>query len=78
MYFQLKKIQLEPLKYQLSAWLMICTSYDGLPHHIIKMAMNYIEMIMCASKLHVFNLVLIFCPDSTDVAKYNCVKQNTL
>ena len=33
--------QLESLKYQLSAWLMICTSINGLPRHIIKMAMNY-------------------------------------
>ena len=38
----------------------------------------YIERILCASKLHVFNLVLIFCPDSTDVAKYSYVVMNTL
>ena len=25
---------------------------DDLGHHIIKMAMNYIEIILCASKLH--------------------------
>ena len=25
-----------------------------------------------------FNLVLIFCPDSTDVTKYNCVMMNAL
>ena len=36
-----------------------------------QMAMNYMEMILCASKLHVLNLVLIFCPDSTNAAKYN-------
>ena len=52
MYFQLKKIQLEFVKYQLSAFLMTCTS---LPHHFIKMAMNYIEITLCASKLHAFN-----------------------
>ena len=78
MYFQLKKIKLESLKYQLSAWLMICTSFNGLPHHIIKMAMNYIEIILCASKLHIFDLVLIYCPDSTDVANHDYVMMNTL
>ena len=31
-----------------------------------------------ASKLHVFNLVLIFCPDSTDVAKCNYVMMNIM
>ena len=56
----------------------ICTSFNGLPHHIIKVAIDYIKMILCASKLHVFNFVLIFCPDSTDVAKYNYVMMNTL
>ena len=69
--FNWKKNQLESLKYQLSAWPMKCISFNGLRYHIIKMAMNYIEIIICASKLHVFNLVLIFCPDSTDVAKYD-------
>ena len=37
-----------------------------------KMAMNYIEIIMCASKLHVFNL-LVFCPDSTDEMLQNTI-----
>ena len=49
MYFQLKKTQLESLKYQLSAWLMICISFNGLPQHIIKMAINHIEMILSIS-----------------------------
>ena len=35
------------------------------------MAINYTEIILCASELHVFHLVLIFCPDSADVAKNN-------
>ena len=71
-----KPIQLESLKYQLSPWLIhvICTSFNGLSHHIIKMTINHIDInFLCASKLHVFNLVLIFCPDSNDVAKYNYV-----
>ena len=37
------------------------------------MAINYIEITLCASKLHVFSIVLKFCPDSTNVAKYNNV-----
>ena len=49
------------------------TSFNELSHHIIQMAINYIEIILCASKLHVFNIVLKFCPDSIDVAKYNHV-----
>ena len=68
--FNWKQIQLASLKYQLSPWLIICTSFNGLSHHIIKMAINYIEIIQFASKLHVFKLVLIFCPNSMDVAKY--------
>ena len=71
--FNWKQIQLASLKYQLSPWLIICTSFNGLSRHIIKMAINHIEIILCASKLHVFKLVLIFCPNSTDVAKYNNV-----
>ena len=31
-----------------------------------KIAINYIEIILCASILHAFNIVLIFCPHSTD------------
>ena len=42
------------------------------------MAINYIEIILYASKLHVFNIILIFCPHSTDVAKYNYVMMNIL
>ena len=57
-YFQLKTNSVELLKYQLSPWLVICTSFNGLSHHIVNMAINYIE-IMCASKLRVFNIV--FC-----------------
>ena len=60
-------IQLESLRYQ-SSWLKICTSFNGLSHHIIQMAITYIELILCALKLHVFNTVLIFCAHSTDVA----------
>ena len=75
-----KKNQLESLKYQLSAWLLIYVLHS-MDYHIIlsiEVAIDYIKMILCASKLHVFNLVLIFCPDSTDVAKYNYVMMNTL
>ena len=43
--------------------IIICTSFNGLIHHIIKIAINHTEIILCASKLHVFNLVLKFCPD---------------
>ena len=60
--FNWKQIQLESMKYQLSPWLII-----------IQMAIDYIEITLCASKLHVFNIVVEFCPDSTDVAKYNHV-----
>ena len=44
-------------------------------YHIIlsKMTTNFIEIIMCVSKLHAFNIVLIFCPHLTDVAKYNYI-----
>ena len=35
------------------------------------MAINYIEITLCASKLHVFSILLKFCPDSINVAKYN-------
>ena len=37
------------------------------------MARISIEIIMCLSELHVINFVLMFSPDSTDVAKYNYV-----
>ena len=33
--------------------------------------MNYIEIFPCESKFYVFNRVLKFCPDSSDVAKYS-------
>ena len=59
MYFQPKQIQLESLKHQWSPWLIICTSFNELPHHIIQMAINHIEIILCASKLHVFNIVVV-------------------
>ena len=65
-----KQIQLAWPKYQLSPWLIICTSFIR-SHHIIQMAMDYTEIVLYASKLHVFNTVLIFCPHSTDVEKYN-------
>ena len=42
------------------------------------MAINYKEIILCASKLHVVDIVLIFGPHSTDVAKYNYVMMNSL
>ena len=71
--FNRKQIQLESLKYQLSPWRIICTSFNELSHHSIQMAINYIEIILCASKLHVIDIVLIFCPHSIDVAKYNYV-----
>ena len=79
MYFQLKKKSVGITEVPVVCMANdICTSFNGLPHHIIKVAIDYIKMILCASKLHVFNLVLIFCPDSTDVAKYNYVTMNTL
>ena len=53
MYFQ--QIQLGSMKYQLSPWLKTYTSFNGLSYHIIQMAINYIEIILFASKLHVFN-----------------------
>ena len=37
---------------------------------------SYIEIILCASKLQASNFVLILCPDSTDVGKYNYVIMN--
>ena len=40
--FNWKQIQLESLKYQLSPWLIICTPFNGLSHHIFQMAINYI------------------------------------
>ena len=55
MYFQLKKNSVGITEVS-----VVCmandmyTSFNGLPHHIIKMAMNYIETILCASKLYVF------------------------
>ena len=64
-----KQIQLEWPKYQLSPGLIICTSFNGLSHHIINIAINYTEFILGASKLHIF-IFLIFRPDSTN-AKYN-------
>ena len=76
LFSQLKTHSTGITDYQLSPRPIICTSFNGLSHHIIKMAINYIEIILCVSKLHVFNLVLIFCPDSTDVAKYNYVMMN--
>ena len=54
MYFQLKKNSVGITEVS-----VVCmandmyTSFNGLPHHIIKMAMNYIETILCASKLYV-------------------------
>ena len=75
-YFQLKKIQLKSLKYPSVVCMPNDMYFIQWITNIIKMAMNYIEIILCASKLHVFNL--IFCPDSTDVAKYNYVMMNTL
>ena len=54
-----------------------CTSLNGISHHIIKMAINYMIW-LCASKLHVINLILIFCTESTDVTKYNYVMTNIL
>ena len=73
-----KQIQSESLKYQFSPWLITCISFNGLSHHIIQIAINYIEMILCVSKFHVFDIVLKFCPDSTYVAKYNYVMMNIL
>ena len=36
--FNWKQIQLESIKYQLSPWLIICTSFNGLSCHIISRA----------------------------------------
>ena len=57
--FNRNQIQLESLKYDLSPWVIICTPFNRLSHHIIKMTVNHIEIILRASKLHVFNLALI-------------------
>ena len=77
MYFQLKtnsvgitEVSVVPMANNMYFIQWIMTSYYQ--------DIDYIEMILCASKLHVFNLVLIFCPDPTDVAKSNYVVMNIL
>ena len=39
-FFTWNQNQLESQKYQLSRWLMTCTLFTGLSHHIIKMTIN--------------------------------------
>ena len=49
--FNWKQIQLNSLKYQLSPWLILCTSFNGISLHIIQITINYIETILCTSKI---------------------------
>ena len=71
--FNWKQIQLESLKCELSSWLIICISFNGLSHHISQMVIDYIETILCASKLHVLDIVVKFCPDSWISCKTNAI-----
>ena len=66
MYFQLKtnsvgitEVSVLPMAIDIQ-W--IITSYYQKGYELYR-------KILCASKFHAFNLVLIFCPDSTDAAK---------